>query len=374
MVWRRLWLLGSFCWLACAGLAEAQRLRVMAANITSGDFQSYSLGHGTRIFQGLQPDVVLIQEFNFGTNTSSVIRGWVDTAFGSGFSYYREAGAQIPNGIISRYPILASGEWDDPSVTNRDFAWARIDVPGPKDLWAISVHFLTSSSGVRNTEATNLRAFITANVPPADYLVIGGDFNSDSHGESQFATLSSIVKTSGPHPADRNGVEGTNASREKPYDSVFADPDLVPFQIAVKVGASTFPNGAVVDTRVWLPISEVSPALASDSGAPSMQHMAVVKDFQLPLPADPVVLPLVRSSIRLSGEARVEMVFKSTVGATYEVQASADLSGWEMLGDIMAASAETLVLVVPGPPAVGQVRDRALGSTGRRFYRIARKP
>src|SRR5437868_3262504 len=109
-------------------------VRLMAANITSGNLQSYDPGEGIRIFQGTRPDVVMIQEFNYGDNSATAIRQFVNTAFGTTFSYYREGGAQIPNGVISRYPIIASGEWDDTSVTNRDFAWARIDVPGPKDL------------------------------------------------------------------------------------------------------------------------------------------------------------------------------------------------------------------------------------------------
>ena len=37
----------------------------MAANISSGRFQSYpNPGPGERIFRAFQPDVVLIQEFN----------------------------------------------------------------------------------------------------------------------------------------------------------------------------------------------------------------------------------------------------------------------------------------------------------------------
>ncbi len=57
-------------------------------------------------------------------------------------------------------------------------------MPGPKDLWVVSVHLLTASSCVRNTEATNLVNFIKANVPAADYLVVGGDFNTDSRSEA----------------------------------------------------------------------------------------------------------------------------------------------------------------------------------------------
>ncbi|WP_375757070.1 lamin tail domain-containing protein [Corallococcus exercitus] len=258
------------------------RLRLMAANITSGTGQDYNPGHGIRIFQGTDADIVMIQEFNYGSDSAADIRAFVDTAFGTGFSYYREAGAQIPNGIISRYPIIAAGEWDDTQVSNRDFAWARIDIPGPKDLWAISVHLLTTSSGTRNTEASNLVKFINANVPASDYLVIGGDFNTNSRSEATFSTFSSVVSTASPYPADRNGNTNTNAGRNSPYDHVLVDNDLRAYQTAVVIGSSTFANGLVADTRVYSPISEISPAVSGDSGASGMQHMGVIKDFLIP--------------------------------------------------------------------------------------------
>jgi len=87
----------------------------------------------------------MIQELNYGDNSATAIRSFVNTAFGSSFSSYREAGAPIPNGVISRWPIVASGEWDDPYVTNRDFAYARIDIPGPKDLWVVSRSRVTAA-------------------------------------------------------------------------------------------------------------------------------------------------------------------------------------------------------------------------------------
>ncbi|NOK37202.1 endonuclease [Corallococcus exercitus] len=258
------------------------RLRLMAANLSSGTGQDYNPGHGIRIFQGTDADVVMIQEFNYQTDSAADIRAFVDTAFGTGFSYYREAGAQIPNGIISRYPIIAAGEWDDTQVSNRDFAWARIDIPGPKDLWAISVHLLTTSSSIRNTEASNLVKFINANVPASDYLVIGGDFNTGSRSEACFSTFSSVVSTASPYPADRNGNGNTNAGRSSPYDHVLVDSDLRAYQTAVVIGSSSFANGLVADTRVYSPISEISPALSGDSGASGMQHMGVIKDFLIP--------------------------------------------------------------------------------------------
>ncbi|WP_240487186.1 lamin tail domain-containing protein [Hyalangium minutum] len=254
----------------------------MAANITSGNLQSYDPGEGIRIFKGTKPDVVMIQEFNYGDNSATAIRTFVNNAFGTSFYYYREAGAQIPNGVISRYPIIASGEWDDTQVDNRDFAWARIDVPGPKDLWVVSVHLLTASSSVRNTEATNLVNFIKANIPTGDYLAIGGDFNTDSRSEAAFSTFSSVVTTASPYPADRNGNTNTNAGRAKPYDHVLVDSDLRAYQVATVIGGSTFSGGLVADTRVYSPIAEISPALASDSGATNMQHMGIIKDFLIP--------------------------------------------------------------------------------------------
>ena len=70
--------------------SEGQNLRIMAANITSGSHQSYDPGHGIRIFQGLKPDVVMIQEFNYRQNTSDDIREFVTQAFGENYHYFRE--------------------------------------------------------------------------------------------------------------------------------------------------------------------------------------------------------------------------------------------------------------------------------------------
>src|SRR6266581_3022218 len=80
-------------------------VRIMAANL-NGNTQSYQ-PFAIRIFQGLKPDIVAIQEFNYSNNAPADIRSMVDTAFGTNFSYFRESnsGYSIPNGIVSRYPI-----------------------------------------------------------------------------------------------------------------------------------------------------------------------------------------------------------------------------------------------------------------------------
>ena len=82
-------------------------VRVMSANL-NGNTQSYQ-PFALRIFQGLKPDIVAIQEFNYSNNTPSDFRAMLDTAFGTNFVYFRENGYNIPNGIISRYPIIAAG-------------------------------------------------------------------------------------------------------------------------------------------------------------------------------------------------------------------------------------------------------------------------
>lgn len=268
--------------------AVTANLRLMAANLTSGSNQSYSSGEGARILKGVKPDVVCLQEFNYGKNTTAEIRSFVDSTFGTNYSYYREpstSSGDIPNGIVSKYPILSSGEWDDASVANRDFAWARIDIPGTKDLWVVSLHILTAGTSQRQTEAKQLVAYIKSKVPSADYLMIAGDFNTGSRTEPCFTTFSQVVSVAGPYPKDQNGKEGTNASRAKPYDCVLVDADLLAYSTATLIGTHSFSSGLVVDTRVSSPYSildHIAPALSGDSAATNMQHMGVVKDFAIP--------------------------------------------------------------------------------------------
>jgi endonuclease/exonuclease/phosphatase family metal-dependent hydrolase len=253
----------------------------VAANLSSGNLQSYDPGHGKRILQALKPDVVLIQEFNYGSNTPADLQSFVDTTFGAGFSYAREGG-QIPNGVISRYPILASGEWDDPEVSNRDFVWAKIDLPGPADLWAISVHFLTGQSGPRTKEANALIAYVQAQIPDGQLVVLGGDFNTGTRNEGCVSTLSAEFMTEGPYPVDQDDNGNTNAYRNSPYDWVVGSPELHALAVPTWIGSQSFPSGLVFDSRVYTPLSDVPPVLEDDSDATQMQHMAVVRDFVVP--------------------------------------------------------------------------------------------
>ena len=325
------------------------RIRLMAANLTSGTGQDYDPGHGIRIFQGTDPDVVMIQEFSYKSNSATDLRAFVDTAFGPGFHYSIEGGAQIPNGVISRWPIIASGEWDDPYVSNRDFAWARIDVPGPKDLWVVSVHLLTSSSSTRNSEASNLVNRIKASIPAGDYLAIGGDFNTGSRTESCFSTFAQVVSTASPYPADRNGNTNTNLGRNEPYDHVLVDSDLRQYQTAVVIGSSSYANGLVVDTRVHSPLSEISPALSGDSGASGMQHMGVIKDFLIPADSvgGSVTVAVPNGGESWAGGSARNITWSASGVTNVRVEYTLDGSTWSTLTTSTPASAGSLAWTVP---------------------------
>lgn len=257
------------------------RLRAVAANLTSGNAQSWDPGEGLRILKGLRPDVVLMQEMNYGDESPAAFDAMVQDTFSEEFAWARGLGGQIPNGVISRWPILASGDWPDPEVGNRAFTWAHIDLPGARELWAVSVHLLTSRASDRNAEGRALLAALEANVPEGDFILVGGDFNTGSHTEGVYDILGARLESDPPYPADAEGNTNTNGGRTSPYDAVLASPCLLASQVAVEIGAQQFPAGLVFDSRSFTPLEDVSPVLQSDSDAPQMQHMAVVRDFSI---------------------------------------------------------------------------------------------
>jgi len=195
-------------------------IRIMAANTSSGNNQSYDPGHGNRIFQGLRPDIALVQEMSYLNNTPSDLRAWVDKNFGREFFFFRENGEGIPNGIVRHFPIIEAREWDDITMTERDFVWARLDIPGEKDLWVVSVHLKASSgsSSQRRSQANALVELITTHIPEGDYLALGGDLNAHSRTEPAIDVLSSVFESDAPWPTDQQGDGDTNAKRTSPYD------------------------------------------------------------------------------------------------------------------------------------------------------------
>ena len=54
------------------------------------------------------------------------------------------------NGIISRYPILNSGSWDDPQIPDRGFAWAQLALPGTNTFYLPSGNWPDGDRGRRD--------------------------------------------------------------------------------------------------------------------------------------------------------------------------------------------------------------------------------
>jgi endonuclease/exonuclease/phosphatase family metal-dependent hydrolase len=184
--------------------------------------------------------------------------------------------------VISRFPIAAAGEWDDPVLDNRDFVWARLALPGGRRLWAVSVHLHSRNAATRQASAKALLAHLQRHVPAADPVVLGGDFNTRHFDEPCLATLAARFVRPDPWPACSDGLAGTNAPRNRPYDLVLACPRLHARAVPVQLAGRTFPHGLVFDTRTFPELAKAPPAQLGDSGLPQMQHMAVVRDFLLP--------------------------------------------------------------------------------------------
>lgn len=317
-------------------------IRVMAANLTSGSNQRYETP-GLNILKGLKPDVVAIQEFNYqstgglGLNTPDALREMVNAAFGTNFVYFRESGYSIPNGIISRYPFVASGSWvdSDAGVNDRGFAWARIDLPGTNDLYVVSVHLKASNSGSdasrRAAEVAELKAIIATNFPANAWLIVAGDFNIYSQAEAAVASLASFVSDH-PVPSDQNGGTNTNQGRSERYDRVLVSFSLTNLLTPVVLPSRTFSNGLVFVSTNYTPLSDVSPVQFADSTASGMQHMGVVRDFKITLP-DTVSVP--PAAPVLSQPTLTSNVFNFTVsgsaGTNYVIQASTNLAGGNWL-------------------------------------------
>jgi endonuclease/exonuclease/phosphatase family metal-dependent hydrolase len=320
--------------------------RVLAANLTDNS-QAYE-DPGIRILQAMKPDIVAIQEFNYLTDSTTDIRAFVNTAFGTNFHYYRESGSfQIPNGIISRWPIVQSGSWADvvQSQPNRGFAWARIDLPGTNDLYVVSVHFLSGAGPTaRASEATNLKALIQSNFPANAWIVVAGDLNTSSRGETALSTLTTFLSDS-PIPTDAvsGGDPDTNNGRTSPYDYVLPNPSLNSNRVSTVVGGTTFPNGLVFDSRVFTPLSSVPPVLYADSGL--LQHMAVMKDFRTTVSVTNFVnvfAPVVRTP------SPGLLTWNGVSNLTYRVERSANFTNWTQIGTAFSATTNYAFTNAPG--------------------------
>ena len=251
-------------------------ITIATANLSDNTSQAYE-DPGIRILQALRPDILAIQEFNYRSGNSQDL---VRRIFGFGYHFSREkGGARLPNGIISRYPILAHGQWEDPYVLNRTFAWATIGIPGPRPLHVVSVHLVQNRAYRRGPQAKLLLELIRATFPPDDYVVVCGDFNINSRDSEALTELTAWF-VDDHHPADQEGNPNTNASRTRPYDFVLPNPALAPLHIPTVLGGITFPHGLVFDSRTWNP---PPPPAEWDDTSRNLQHLPVLKTFRIPI-------------------------------------------------------------------------------------------
>jgi len=277
-------LLLGLVWLTIPFQASAEEasdpgfIRILAGNLTSGNLQSYDPGHGARILQGMKPDIALLQEARFGDNSETQWAGWILAVLGKDFFFFRES-LELPNAVVSRFPILESGSWDDPEQVNRDFAWARLQLTSGQKLLAVSVHLSAKNEDKRKSSAQALARKVERHLGLDELLVIGGDFNTQTRNEPALKILRKLVVIEEPYPVDEDGNENTNRNRMKPYDAVYVNKALQDREKPVSLVEGK--GGLVFDSRVFRDLSKVPPVQKEDSDAPQMQHMAVIRDFAL---------------------------------------------------------------------------------------------
>jgi len=290
-------------------------IKVMTANLNSGvpDYSDWYRDGAIRIFKGLDPDIVLIQEFNVEPATTRP--EFIADVFGADTYYYYEpeigGSWAMPNGVISRWPILSSGQWNDSQLTNRSFVWAVIDIPGDMDLQVVSIHIKSGSSAddiqMREAEATEIKNYVTENFDDNKYIIVGGDLNLQYDGQTPFSTFESYLDATDHRPRDRNGDTDTNSTtpRSKPYDWIMPNELLDNYHTTIYIGSGfqAFTEGIVFDSEVFTPLSSVPPIVSGDSRASGCTHMAVMKAFDIPgsIPT-PTPPPLDSSQFNDSGD------------------------------------------------------------------------
>ncbi|MCX6356176.1 MAG: hypothetical protein NTZ78_14940 [Candidatus Aureabacteria bacterium] len=271
-------------------------LKIMTMN--SSALFTHSDQESIRLCQGLAPDVALLEEWSV---SGGDYRAYIDNAFGTSFSFYRDPLASNPqsmaNGIASRWTITASGSWQDVELSNRYFTWARIDIPGDTDLQVVAVHLndanTASDQAKRATEANNLKALVEANFDNNQYILIGGDLNTGDLNEPCLSAFSTYLDYNDHIPVDSNGNSNTNKNRKERYDWLMPNHALDERHTTLSVGGQSYPEGLVFDSHVFTPLSAVPPILIDDTHNSNMDHDPVLKAFELPGATEtPTVLPL----------------------------------------------------------------------------------
>jgi len=266
---------------------------VMSGNLTGGTnilTGTYTYDEtAQRIIRRLQPDVLAIQEWKF-TNASA--RAFVDSVLGTNYHFYIEPesdSSPIPNGVISRWPIIASNEWTDSFVGSRDHVHVTIDLPGARNLNVVSTHFKAGDTGSDITDRINQARALTNYIASAafssnDFLVIAGDLNLSNRLETSFQILTQLV-TDAEQPVDQNGVPNTNLGLNRPYDHVLPNDLLNDEHLSLNIGGHTYTSGAVFVSAQF--DDHLLPVLVEDSYTINRSHHAVIKLFNLSTAAIP---------------------------------------------------------------------------------------
>jgi endonuclease/exonuclease/phosphatase family metal-dependent hydrolase len=264
-------------------------VRVATANLTTGRYQNYDDGHGMRIMKASSADIFLVQEFNYKENTEEDIREFTDKVCGKECEFFREEQSEytIPNGIISRFSILKSGSIADEFMSNRGFAWAKIELPSQKVIHVFSVHLSSKHPGRRVKEMSQL---LDEPMDTDGFVIIGGDFNIRGTDEKCFE----LVEEKFGHQDLAVGVDGksgTNKSRNKPYDLLIHSKKLDKAEVAIDIragderpleGVNTFSSGLIFDTRDFYEHDPIlNPAKREDSSEAFMQHQLVLRDYRI---------------------------------------------------------------------------------------------
>jgi autotransporter-associated beta strand protein len=303
-------------------------------NLTSG---TLTVGDGTRpyddpgqrLLKALLPDVVAIQEWvvtNGMTNAT-----FVSSIFGDEYEFYVEPESDTyaqPNGIISRWPITASGQWADGTGTGaRDYAWATIDLPGAVDLNVVSVHFKAgdAEAATREAQARELTNYIAnAGFDAGDYLVIAGDLNLSNRTEAAMTVLLNLVSDD-QVPTDKAGDSHTNPSRieanRRPYDYLLPNAALELQHTGMSYNGTSFANGFIFDSREWG--DHQYPALGSDSEALNLTHRPVLKVYSL----TEFVAPPASLTATADGATQIDLAFQTnaagdTIVIVYDLDGS----------------------------------------------------
>jgi len=172
-----------------------------------------------------QPAVILLQNFVAGDNSEAAINNWVTTTFGDEFSYARDAKSPIPSGVISRFSIIKYGVWSDLETKEGDgrSLYARINLPGEKDLWVINTHFSLEPKQ-RLAQAHDLLDHLLIEVPENDYVLVGGQLNITDIDDPALEALQKLLKLEDPlliHQEDGDV-----------YNWLLADADLAQYRSA----------------------------------------------------------------------------------------------------------------------------------------------